>query len=80
MGEKLTRVEQDVVDLKHIITLGKDNNMVTDDTPTMSLGDNPPPPPPPSSNPPLPSHPPPCIPSPPPNSPPQTDSAKKGGE
>ncbi|CAI9279871.1 unnamed protein product [Lactuca saligna] len=71
LGERLTRVEKDVANMKHIITLGEDDDMVIDDTPPKSPSDNPPVPPPPSSNASPPSHPPPCTPSPPFGSPPQ---------
>ncbi|CAI9261562.1 unnamed protein product [Lactuca saligna] len=82
LGERLTKVEKDVAEIKHFITLGDDDDyMFTEDTPPNSPGDNPSPPPP-SSNPhpppPPPFHPPPHTPFPSSGSPTQTNDAKKG--
>ncbi|CAI9289824.1 unnamed protein product [Lactuca saligna] len=77
MVKRLTKVERDVATMKRLTNLDNgDDDMVFDNTPPNSLGDNPPPPPPPSTNLPPPSHPPPRTHSPPPNSPPQSDAAK----
>ncbi|CAI9287949.1 unnamed protein product [Lactuca saligna] len=74
-GERLSKVEQDVVDIKRFMALGgDDDDMIISDTPPNSPNDNPLPPPRPLS----PSHPPRRTPLPTPNSPPQYDAAKKG--
>ncbi|CAI9299648.1 unnamed protein product [Lactuca saligna] len=79
---RFSKVERDVTIMKRLMALGEDYDMVTDDTPPNSSGDNPYPPPPPSTN--LPSPPPPQshpllkTPPSPPYSPPQYDAAKKG--
>ncbi|CAI9274151.1 unnamed protein product [Lactuca saligna] len=70
LEKRLTKAKKDVADMKRLIALVDIDvdDMVADDTPSNSPGDNPLTPPPPSINLPPPSHPPPHIPSPPPNS------------
>lgn len=69
MGESLTRMENDVADMKRFMALGDDVDMIIDDTRPNYPRDSPPP---------L-SYPPPRNPSPVHGSHPQFDAAKKGG-
>ena len=74
MNKRLIKFERNVATMKRLMAFDgeDDDDMVVDNTPPNSPGDNPPLPHPPSRNPPPPSHPPPL------NSPPQSDAVKNG--
>lgn len=46
LGERLSKVEKDVADIKRTMTLGDNDDMMIEDTPPRCPRSNPPPPPP----------------------------------
>lgn len=76
-GERLSKVEKYVADIKCAMNLVDDDDVMIGDTPPSCPGVNPPPPLP-SLNPPHLSNLPPCTPSPPHESYRKLDDAKKG--